>query len=84
MYGIGFGVSNHLYRVDNYATAPTAVDLGATGQRLTDIAITPSGIGYAITITGLYRIDLENGRTTLIRELFNRSQNSLEAARLRQ
>ncbi|HJR08134.1 MAG TPA: hypothetical protein VJ842_12810 [Pyrinomonadaceae bacterium] len=81
MYCIGYGTPiQHLYRVDNYATTPTAVDLGEIGPRLTDIAITPSGIGYAITITGLYRIDLENGKTTLIRELFNRSQNSLEAA----
>jgi hypothetical protein len=82
MYCIGFGKpNNHLYRVDNYATTtPTAVDLGATGQLLTDIAITPSGTAYAITITGLYKIDLENGKTTLIKELFDRSQNSLEAA----
>jgi hypothetical protein len=80
MYGIGFGVSNHLYRVDNYATTPTAVDLGASGAQLTDIAITPSGTGYAITTTGLYTINLENGKTTLVRELFNHSQNSLAAA----
>jgi hypothetical protein len=82
MYCIGFGVSNHLYRVDNYATTPTAVDLGTTtGAQFTDIAITPSGIGYAITTTDLYTINLENGKTTLVRKnLFNRSQNSLEAA----
>lgn len=80
MYCIGFGVSNRLYRVDNYNTTPTAVDLGATGVRLTDIAITPSGTGYAITTTGLYTINLENGKTRLVRELFSKSQNSLEAA----
>ena len=30
MYCIGFGVSDRLYRVENYGTTPKAVDLGRT------------------------------------------------------
>src|SRR6185295_6445339 len=77
---IGFGVSDRLYRVDNFATTPKAVDLGTTGVRLTDIAITPSGSAFAITTTELFKVNLENGKVSLIKELFPHSQNSLEAA----
>lgn len=80
MYCIGFGVSDRLYRVDNFATTPKAVDLGTTGVRLTDIAITPSGSAFAITTTELFKVNLENGKVSLIKELFPHSQNSLEAA----
>lgn len=82
MYCTGFGMSKnvYLYRVDNYADAPAAVEIHPTEQRLTDIAITPSGVGYAITVNALYRINLENGQTTLVRNLPVPSQNSLEAA----
>ncbi len=80
MYGIGFGVSDRLYRVDNYANTPTAVDLGRAGVRLTDLAITPSGKAFAITTTELFKVDLETGKVSLIKELFPHSQNSLEAA----
>jgi WD40 repeat protein len=80
MYCIGFGVSDRLYRVDNYATSPTAFDMGTTGVRLTDLAITPSGSAFAITTTGLFNVNLENGKVSLIKELFAHSQNSLEAA----
>ncbi len=80
MYAIGFGVSNRLYRVDNFGTTPTAFDLGATGVRLTDIAITPSGTAFAITTTELFTINLETGKVSLIKDLFAHSQNSLEAA----
>ena len=80
MYCIGFGVSDRLYRVDNFATTPKAVDLGPTGVRLMDIAITPSGSAFAITTTELFKVNLENGKVSLIKELFPHSQNSLEAA----
>lgn len=77
---IGDGSSN-LYRVDNYDTAPAAVDLGETGLFLTDMAITPSGIGYAISVNALYRIDLTNAAPTLVGNLSNQnSLDSLEAA----
>jgi len=80
MYCIGFGKSDHLYLVENYADAPTAVDIASTGKTLTDIAITPSGVGYAITVNVLYRINLETGQLTFVRNLPVPSQNSLEAA----
>lgn len=80
MYCIGFGVSNRIYRVDNYATTPQAVDLGASGVRLTDIAITPAGTAFGITETKLFKVNLENGKTSLVAELFPHTQNSLEAA----
>ena len=80
MYCTGFKTSTNLYRVDNYGDTPTAVYLGSTGKVLTDIAITPSGVGYAITVNVLYRINLENGQTTLVRNLPVPSQNSLAAS----
>lgn len=81
MYCTGFGVSTHLYRVDNYSNNPRAIDIGETGLRLTDIAITPNGTAYVITETNLYKINLENGKTTPVgMKRFTYSQNSLEAA----
>lgn len=81
MYCTGVNIvdgSSNLYRVDNYGTAPVAVNLGETGLYCTDMAITPSGIGYAISVNALYRIDLTNAALTLVGNLSN--QNSLEAA----
>ncbi len=80
MYCIGFGVSDRLYRVENYWTTPKAVDLGKTGVRLTDLAITPSGTAFGITTTELFKVDLTTGKVSLLKELFPHSQNSLEAA----
>ena len=80
MYCIGFGVSDRLYRVENYGTTPKAVDLGSTGVRLTDLAITPNGTAFGITVTELFKVDLQTGKVSLIKELFPHSQNSLEAA----
>src|SRR4051812_4434928 len=70
LYAVGSGVgdgSSNLYRISNFAAAPVAVNVGETHAVLTDLAINPrTGIGYAISFSTLYRINLSNGVLTTI------------------
>jgi CSLREA domain-containing protein len=84
MFGVGSGVGTNgstLYRVDNFRSAPTRVDIAHTGKILQDIASAPDGNAYVINKSdnGLYQINLSDGSTTF---MFNiaADQNSLEAA----
>jgi hypothetical protein len=66
LYGVGFlpPGDGMLYRIENYATSPTAVEIGGGNLSLMgDIAIDPTtGEGYGVqTSGGLFRIDLETG-----------------------
>jgi hypothetical protein len=85
LYAVGNGVgdnSSNLYRIDNYATAPTATDIGETGRVLLDLAIDPTtGVAYAIDDgSSLYHVDLTNATTTLIGPLGVQGENALEFA----
>jgi len=81
LYGIGSGVgdgSSNLYRIDNYATSPTAVDLGETGHVLGDIAIDPTtNRFYGISNTQLFELNPNNAHATLIGTTGVGSQNAL-------
>lgn len=84
MYCTGSGTntdqSRHIYRVEQFDTAPQAVDLGASGERLTDIAIDRcTARAYAITIDKLFSVDLASGKLHLIGPLTGLTGlNSLE------
>ena len=86
MYGTGTGSltngSRHIYRVDQFATAPQTTDLGASGEKLTDIAIDPcTSRAYAITVDKLFSVDLVTGKIHLLGSLTGLAGlNSLEAA----
>ncbi len=83
LYGIGNATgdgSSNLYRIDNYAVAPTAVNLGETGLIFLDIAIDPSDpTGYGVASDGgFYRIDLTNGVPTLVSSSPGGNLNAME------
>jgi len=86
MYCTGTGTdtdqSRHIYRVEQYETSPSAIDLGASGERLTDIAIDPcTARAYAITIDKLFSVDLVTGKLNLLGTLNGLTGlNSLEVA----
>jgi hypothetical protein len=66
LYGVGYLPigDGTLYRIDDYASSPTAVAIGGGNLSLAgDIAIDPTtGLGYAIQTTGsLVRVDLSTG-----------------------
>lgn len=66
LYGVGFlpPGDGMLYRIEGYATSPTAVEIGGGNLSLMgDIAIDPTtGDGYGVqTSGGLFRIDLATG-----------------------
>lgn len=45
LYAVGSGIGDgksHLYEIENYATGPTAVDIGSTGVVLDALAIDPA------------------------------------------
>jgi hypothetical protein len=56
-YAVGSGVvggSSSLYEIANYASTPTAIDVGNTSARLTDLAINPQNdAAYAIGFKNL-------------------------------
>jgi len=85
MYCSGTGLttneSRHIYRVEQYATAPQTIDLGASGEKLTDIAIDPcSSRTYAITVDRLFSVDVVTGKLNLLGQLPGLAGlNSLEA-----
>jgi hypothetical protein len=82
MFGVGSGVGTNgsvLYRVDNYASSPTRVNIAATGLILNDIAIAPNGNAYVVDETRILQINLTNGSTTPLLNLPG-IHNSLEAA----
>lgn len=67
----GVFLPRHLYRIDNYSTSPLAVDIGPTGALVKGLAITKTGLGFAISDTeagpsALYRIDLRTGAATFV------------------
>jgi len=70
MYGIGSGVgdaSSNLYRINNFATAPTAANVGETGTRLLDIAVHPTtGVIFATDGLQLFTLNPTTGARTLI------------------
>ena len=77
MYGLGSqsGVSGsgHLYRIDNYSTAPSAVDIGATTVNLATVnllglAIASTGTAYGISSgsNNLYQVNLATGSLTFV------------------
>lgn len=78
--------SSNLYRIDNHAGSPRAVNLGETGVRLTDLAIHPgTRVGYAVSISNLrpsqlYRVNLANGAATRIGDTGVTSFSGLEFA----
>ncbi|MHB8954831.1 MAG: putative Ig domain-containing protein [Pirellulaceae bacterium] len=81
LYAIGNGVddnSSNLYRIDNYATVPEAINRGETGRILLDLAVDPiTGLAYATDSTRLIVVDLETGATTVVGEMGVNSQNAL-------
>jgi hypothetical protein len=69
MYAVGWGYdSSALYRIDKYATAPVAVNIGDTGVPLVDIAISPiDGKAYGLGFDrNLYSLDLQTGAASQV------------------
>ena len=81
LYAVGSGIgdgTSHLYEIDDYATSPTAVDIGSTSVILPDIAIDPvNDAAYAISFTDLYSVNLDTGKATKIGALGPTSMNAL-------
>lgn len=70
--GVGDGTS-HLYTIDSYSTSPQAVDIGSSGEILTDLAVNPANdAAFAVGPTFLdldsvlYSINLQTGAATEI------------------
>ena len=65
---LGDGDGNsHIYRIADYASTPAAVDIGASGTHLTDLAIDPlNDAAYGINggTSELYAINLNTGKAT--------------------
>lgn len=82
LYGIGNGVydgSSNLYRIENYASSPTAVNIGETGAIIKDIAICPfSGRLFGIRGDQFVEIDRHSGATSSIGNLRIGSLNSMD------
>ena len=64
--GVGDGTSQ-VYRIEGYASAPTAVDISSSGALLWDLAVNPlNDSAYAISPTDLYSLNLNTGHATEI------------------
>ncbi len=72
--------SSNLYRIENHATSPEAVNIGDTGLLFWDLAIDPTTeLAFGITPgSELYSIDLQTGAATLVGETGVSSQKALD------
>jgi hypothetical protein len=81
LYGSGTQVgdgSSNIYRIENHAATPTAVNIGEAGVWLLDIAIDPTdGQAYGVSTFAFYAVDLETGVATFI-SFTAPNQNALE------
>ncbi len=83
LFAVGSGVgdrSSNLYRIDNYATSPAAVNIGETGHIMFDLAIDPTTDRfYAIDDSRqLFELNPLTGQATLIGNTgISGSQNAL-------
>jgi sugar lactone lactonase YvrE len=81
LYAVGSGVgagTSSLYKIAEYSTTPTAVEIGNTGVLLTDLAIDPrNDAAYAISFRNLYAINLTTGKATEIGPLGFPGMNAL-------
>jgi hypothetical protein len=81
LYAVGSGVGNgssNLYKIANYASAPTAINIGKTGVLLSDIAIDPrNDAAYAISFKNLCAINLSTAKATEIGPLGFSGMNAL-------
>jgi len=70
MYGVGTGIndnSSNLYRINNFSTAPAAVNIGESGAVLTDVAVHPTtGVIFASDGLQLFTLNPTTGARTLI------------------
>jgi hypothetical protein len=82
LFVAGGSPNSAIYRVDNYATSPTAVLIGFAGQVLNDLAISPvTGLAYGVSSGDamLASVNLATGNATTIGSLgIGTSQNALE------
>ena len=75
--GVGDGTSQ-VYRIDDYASAPQAVDIGSSGALLWDLALDPlNDAAYAISPTDLYSVNLNTGHATEIGALGAQGMDAL-------
>ncbi len=77
--GVGDGTS-HLYEINDYATAPTAVDIGSTGTLIDGFAFDPrNDAAYGVNAGGkeLYSIDLQTGEAGAIGSTGSPGMNAL-------
>jgi hypothetical protein len=72
LYASGWDEANgpsHIYKVEDYASSPRAVDVGSSGVHLNDLAIDPlNDAAYAISLaaSSLYSVNLNTGQATRI------------------
>lgn len=81
-YAVGSNVpgGSHIYRIDNFATAPVATVISSPGFVLSDIGINPAnGDSYVVDALGnLYGLDRGNGALSLIGNTGVTGLNSLD------
>lgn len=70
------GGPSHIYKVEDYASSPRAVNIGSSGFQLNDLAIDPlNDAAYAISLaaSSLYSVNLTTGQATRIGSLVHRA-----------
>lgn len=69
--------SSTLYRIDPNTLAVTTVGTFASGEEMTDVAVTPDGVLYGVSFTTLYTIDKTTAKATALVEIGGSGNNSL-------
>ena len=69
--------SDELYLVDPTTFATTLVGSFNVGDQMTDLAVTPAGVLYAISFSALYRVDKTTAQATYVAPLSGSANNGL-------